>query len=286
MVPRERSDRRRGLAGISPRAVTDQQRYGSVVDELDLHGGAEAPGLRANAASPELLDERLIQWLGAVWSSRRVESRPAAAAGVAEQRELGHDQCLVTSVEERAVHLARLVIEDSQLRHLVGDEARLIETVADGDAKQDDETWADGAHLGTVDSYGCALHALHDSQHCRESTTIVGTSQSPRRGGGSRQTVPLDWRGELLVQLPTKSSSGKEESIVVQKRRLDLVAKVKTKEGEVGEVELDGLRMIQRGEGKVSVYFPTDRGIKYEHVEERKYLAQFLQVENVPTAKS
>ena len=59
---------------------------------------------------------------------------------VRDQRELADDERGTSRVEQRAVELARLVLEDAQAGDLAGETFRFRFGVALGDAEEDDET--------------------------------------------------------------------------------------------------------------------------------------------------
>src|SRR5271166_5224836 len=69
-------------------AGIQQNRYGPIVDELDLHHFLEAAGFAAQAGCSDALDKKLIQAPSMFRRSRSIERRALAAARVSVQGEL------------------------------------------------------------------------------------------------------------------------------------------------------------------------------------------------------
>src|SRR5438045_2400601 len=76
---------------LSSLAVHDQ-RHRPVIDQLDLHVRAESSARRRHAQGLHRLQKRLVQGNRHRRRRRVHETRPAAFAAVAVQRELAHDQ--------------------------------------------------------------------------------------------------------------------------------------------------------------------------------------------------
>ena len=84
-----------------------QDRHRPVVDQLDVHVGAEDAGLDRHALGAQRLDERLVDRLAVLGRRGVGEARPVALAGVGVERELRDGQHLAADVGERQVHEAR-----------------------------------------------------------------------------------------------------------------------------------------------------------------------------------
>ena len=65
---------------------------------------------------------------------------------------------------------------------------------------------------------------------------------------------------------------------ISQERKLEFVGKAKPcKLDEVGYVEEDGLKAIERGKGNVEVFFPSHRAGRTEYFSRRVFLADFVE---------
>src|SRR4051812_6790832 len=158
----------------------EQQRHRAFVDDAHPHGGPKDAFRQLNAALPDEAAEFRVERLGHLGARRFGESRPVPLAGVSEQRELRDREHGAAHVEDRAVHLALVVLEDAQVHDLAGEPARILLRVAFTDAQQDAEAQADGAFLDAVDRDGSLADPLHHRAH-------AAIHISPRRGGrGSR----------------------------------------------------------------------------------------------------
>src|SRR5262245_21606851 len=85
---RWRSDLGRGTRRSECLAAVEQEGHWSVVDELDLHHGAEDAGGDLDPHCGQSLDDAEVQTLGLGGLGGLDEARPPAGAAVAEQGEL------------------------------------------------------------------------------------------------------------------------------------------------------------------------------------------------------
>src|SRR5690349_11917190 len=138
-------------------------RDGPVVHELDLHPGAEDAGRDLDAEVAQRRAERLVQRLRPLRAGGRREARAVALRRVGEERELADDERRAAGLEERAVELAGVVLEDAQARDLAGEALRSGGVVAGADAEQDAEPGADRSPGGRAR----ADDALDDRSHSR-----------------------------------------------------------------------------------------------------------------------
>src|SRR3954465_1839793 len=111
---------RRDMKRIMPLEVK-HDRDGALVDELDRHARAEDPRLDGDSERPQLSAETLVELLGPLGRRRLREARPVSLRRVGDQRELGDHERRAADVQQRAVELAVLVLEDPQPDDLAGE---------------------------------------------------------------------------------------------------------------------------------------------------------------------
>jgi hypothetical protein len=117
----------------------EDDRHRPVVYELDCHSRSEHSGLHRHAQCSKRVAEALVQRLGDLGLSRSRERRTVAFRSVGNQGELAHDERRASRVEQRAIELARLVLEDPQPRDLAGEAFSTRFRVPVGDAEQDED---------------------------------------------------------------------------------------------------------------------------------------------------
>ncbi len=143
----------------------DDDRDRAVVDELDLHPGAEDPRSHRDAERAERIAEALDERFRLLRRRRGGEARPEALARLGEERELADDERLATSVEEGAVEATACVREDPNPGDLGSEPLRGVGPVPGGDPEQDEEARAAGADHGAVDADCGPRNPLHDGSH-------------------------------------------------------------------------------------------------------------------------
>jgi hypothetical protein len=135
--------------GLGPKAPgrwssrVERDRDRAVVDELDLHACTENALLDRHAELSKRCGEVLVEGLGELRPRRMRERRSVSLRRVGDQRELADDESLAAGVQERAVELARLVLEDAQAGDLPRKPFRLLGRIAFCDAEEDEQTCAD-----------------------------------------------------------------------------------------------------------------------------------------------
>ena len=103
----------------------------------------KTPVATGEARRPQAGDEVLVEAVRLLGGGRLDVRGPAPPARVTEERELGDDEEPARDVEHRAVHLARLVGEDTEVEDLVREGLGVRFRVPHGDSEQDDEAGAD-----------------------------------------------------------------------------------------------------------------------------------------------
>jgi hypothetical protein len=98
-------------------------------------------------------------------AGRGREARAVPLRGDRKQRELADDERVAAGVEKRTVEPAVVILEDAELRDLLGQRDGVGHDVARGDAEQDAETGADR----TARRHGCAGDPLDDRLHASRS---------------------------------------------------------------------------------------------------------------------
>ena len=109
--------------------AVQNQRHGAVIDELDVHHGAEAPALDAHAERLQAGGEGLDQGLGGFGRRGLVEAGPAASAQVRVESELADHQRFAAAVEQGAIDAPGLVSEFQLFQDAAGDAHDRIELI-------------------------------------------------------------------------------------------------------------------------------------------------------------
>jgi len=94
--------------------------HGSVIDQRDLHFGTKLAGLDSEACLVEAMDKVGVEWYGGGWRYGGGEGRSVATVGVGGKGKLAHHKDGATDIQNRAVHLAVVVLKYSQPREFAG----------------------------------------------------------------------------------------------------------------------------------------------------------------------
>src|SRR5882724_6534213 len=184
----------------------EQQGHRALVDDADLHAGAEDALADLEPSRPETIAELRVERLRHFGARRVGESWPGPLPGVPEERELGHREHPAAGVEHRAVHLPFLVLEDPQVGHLVGQPARVVLGIRLPDAHQDAESPPDAAGDGAVDEDRGLAHPLYDRAHGRRvSASPLRCRRSAPAGRAIRAASPC--RRHAPLPAPARSPS-------------------------------------------------------------------------------
>ena len=97
---------------------------------------AEAAALDGEIASAEEADEGLVEAPSVLGRGGAAEVGATAMSHVAVEGELRHGEERAADLAERAVHLARLVIEHPQLGELAGEELGIAGMILTADPEQ------------------------------------------------------------------------------------------------------------------------------------------------------
>ena len=137
----------------------------TVVHELDRHPRAEAAGLDADAGLAKGCAEQLVQSLGVFGSRSPGEARSVPLRRVCDQRELAHDEHLASTSSSERSNLPLLVLEDLELRHLVGQPRGFVLAVLTRDSEEHAEALPDLPHHLAVHAHARLGDALDDRSH-------------------------------------------------------------------------------------------------------------------------
>jgi hypothetical protein len=135
---------------------------GAVVDELDFHPRPEDPGLDGDATAAQRPAESLVERFRLFRRRCPAEARPVAFGEIGEEGELADHERLAADVEEAAVELPRLVLEDPKLRNLRRQPLGRSGILIPADAEQDHEAVPDLADGLAADADAGARDALED----------------------------------------------------------------------------------------------------------------------------
>src|SRR5229473_6042459 len=94
--------------------AVENQGYGSVIDQFDLHHGPKSARLGRNPMSLDGIDKGLVKRNGGFrWSSIDKAGTPALAA-IAIERELADDQDRASDLRHVPIHFSFIVIENAK----------------------------------------------------------------------------------------------------------------------------------------------------------------------------
>src|SRR5262249_10492622 len=110
-------------------------------------------------------DEVLVELLGRHRLERADERGSPALAHVAVERELRDGEEPAADLEEAAVHLALVVLEDAEGHHLVDEVRDILRSVAGAGSDEDAEPATDATDDRAVDAHLGAAHPLNDRPH-------------------------------------------------------------------------------------------------------------------------
>ena len=148
------------------RLEIEHQRHRTVVDQLDLHVGAEAAGGDLVAGGAQAGGDPLDQRLGDLRGRGTGERRPATLRERrAGEGELRHDEEGAAGPGGVEVHLAVPVLEDAEPGELRGRQVRLLLAVAGLDAGEDQQAAADLPHRLAADADRRSFDSLQDQAH-------------------------------------------------------------------------------------------------------------------------
>jgi hypothetical protein len=125
------------------RSAVEDDRHGPVVRDLDAHAGTEGAAGDPDALVRERGAEGLVERLGPLGRGRVREARAVALRQVGDERELADDERPASGVEDAAVELSFLVLEDPEPGDLRRQALRGRLVVAARDAEEDAESRAD-----------------------------------------------------------------------------------------------------------------------------------------------
>jgi MFS family permease len=159
----------------------EQDRNGAVVHQLDGHVRLKHAGGHAHFQSFKRTDEFFVTGFALIGWRGPEKTGPALAAGVAIKSELGDGEDGAADIEQRAVHFALLVVEDSEVHDFFRHRHRSFGSVVAADSDQHDESAADFAGHVAIDLNPRAGHSLNYGSHRSDSTCSdnVGDDGAP-----------------------------------------------------------------------------------------------------------
>ena len=147
-------------AGGTWQLTLEQNRHRAIVDQGDLHVGAENAGGDVSPALPQHIDVVLVQRPRQTRFCRVTEARPIASRSVCRQGELRDDQNAAVDVHDRAVHRLQRVGKNAKRQSLRRQPFRLRFGVVAEHPEEDQQTVVDLRHGIAIDGDRCAGNAL------------------------------------------------------------------------------------------------------------------------------
>ena len=136
------------MAGRDVSLHVQDDRHGPVVHDLYSHPRSEYARLDRNAECREGSAERLVESFrdGSRRRTGEVGASSPLTFAIGDKRELAHDEGRAARVEEAAVELARIVLEDPEAGHAARQALGVARLVAPSDTEQQAETRPDLPH--------------------------------------------------------------------------------------------------------------------------------------------
>ena len=117
-------------------SAVQQQRDGTVVDQLDIHVLLELTGLDGNPLPAHFGHETAVQLIGLIGTRRGHEAWTATLATVGDQRELTDDQHLAVNVGQRTIHFSVTILKHAQAGNFLGQVNNILLVVIVRDSQE------------------------------------------------------------------------------------------------------------------------------------------------------
>lgn len=197
-----------GAAGEMAVGGVDEEGYGAVVLEGDLHLFLEAAGGDGQAGVPVELDGVVVERLGLLRGRGLGEGGTAAFAGVGVEGELADDEEFGAGVEGGVVEAVLAVGEDAEVDGFVDEVLGIGGGVGGGDAKEDEEAGADAAGFPAVDGYGGVGYALEEGAHrATVRGRAAGQAGELAAAGAGASVLAGGESGAVSADLPSVSAA-------------------------------------------------------------------------------
>src|SRR5713226_5928265 len=123
----------------------EEDRDRAFINQLHRHHRLKNPSRHWHAEFAKRRAKFIIQGFGLLGRSGRNKARPPLPACIAVKRELGHHQRTAFHVQQRPVHLSRIVLENSHVRALLRHRGRNSRSILAPHAEQNHQPGADFA---------------------------------------------------------------------------------------------------------------------------------------------
>lgn len=197
----------RGAWLLSDGVALYQQRDGTVIDEFDVHHGAEFSCLDLVPSRTKAREEVFVQRNRDIGSCRIPEAGAAPLARVTVQRELRYHEQGTSDLRQVAVHPSLVVGEQPQARHLLDHPVDLGRRVAVGEADEQEEPDADP----TGDARRLPVSADPDFGPMHPLQQHTHPAFSPRRpspGSAAHDSDPMTVHNRLALHTELVPRSG------------------------------------------------------------------------------
>src|SRR5438552_4549630 len=135
------------------------------IDQLHGHHRLENSGCHGDAEFAQRFAKFLVEGFGQFRRRRSNETRPPLPARIAIKRELRDDQGAAFHVQQRAVHLTLLVLENAQVRALLRERCGDCRSIFTADAQQNHQPRANFARHLLIHLYSGAADSLKNHPH-------------------------------------------------------------------------------------------------------------------------
>jgi len=150
-----------------------EKRHRTIVHELDLHYGPEAPGFHANTEGAQSFEECFVEGLSVFGNCRPLITRAPAFAAITIKGELGDAQQRSARFEQAAIHPTLLVVENPQIHYLFRQELSAFLRVALAYSHEGHESLPDSSyHFAGYADFGPA-NSLHNCTHSASPVSLL-----------------------------------------------------------------------------------------------------------------
>jgi len=145
--------------------TVNQQCYGAVIDQGNLHVGLKSAGLDGDPQAADLGNELQVEPVGQFRWGRSCETWTAALTTIGEQRELADCEYRPADLGQGQVHLAGFIFKDPKSHDLARDGNCIRWLVVDGDSEQHQKASGDLPDRFPVDGDFGLTHSLNNRAH-------------------------------------------------------------------------------------------------------------------------
>jgi len=150
-------------------SAVQQQGYGAIIQEPDLHLRLKGTGLHVYAESPEFCNHALVEWHGSFGPCGLNKTGATSFSTIPVKGELADEEYRAPDITESEVHFPVSVFKDSQPGDFSGEPDHVFLGIISGNAKQDQESSLNLPDDHSIDGDRGFRNALNDCTHVSNS---------------------------------------------------------------------------------------------------------------------